>query len=284
MNPTAWMEEKGICVGITLKEKEGVIDILAALQQKCGNTEQSKQLKRDIYYREEEAGSAIGAGVAICQVCSNAVKKGKVTAVTVPDGVNFDAPDGDKTRLIFLVAFPPEKKEHPASRLAVLLMDENLREQLIGAADEKTFLRLLKLAENGEYGAVQEGQQEMPLILAVIRDREATRGASMLQLAAGRLGKLLKIEQYPAQSFTAEELQEAKGILLIGEGIPTIRFEGKPVLIGEFSDSLHRPEHLLNQVEKAPIHFNKTSSRKTRLGSILLQAWRNWRGRSNLFF
>ena len=62
MKLTDWMDEKGLCVGVTLKEKEGVIDILAALQQKCGNTERSKQLRREMFYREEEAPFAIGAG------------------------------------------------------------------------------------------------------------------------------------------------------------------------------------------------------------------------------
>lgn len=82
MKLTELMDLKGICVGISLKEKDGVIDILAALQQKCGNIEQSKILKQDIFYREEQGSTAIGAGVAIPHVRSSAVKHAGITAVT----------------------------------------------------------------------------------------------------------------------------------------------------------------------------------------------------------
>ncbi|MBQ8893330.1 MAG: PTS sugar transporter subunit IIA [Clostridia bacterium] len=240
------MELRGLCVGVTLKDREGIFDILAALQQKCGNTTEGKRLKKEVHERERQVPSAIAAGVAICAVNSSAVKKTLITAVTVPGGVDLDASDGEKSKLIFLVAAPPEAEGDAASRLAVLLMNENLREQLIHAADEEAFLQLLALAEKGEYAAVP--REEPALILAVF-DREG-EGASALQLAAGRMGKLLR----SGQLFSPEELHEAAGILLIGEGHSLEPFEGKRVLTASHSDSIYRPEYLLRMVEQAPIY------------------------------
>lgn len=257
MKLTDWMEVQGLCVGVTLRDRDGVIDILAALQQKCGNTTAAKQLKQEIYYREEEAPSALGAGVAICRVRTTVVHRPLITAATVPAGADLDAPDGEKSKLIFLIALPPEEPEEPASRLRVLLMNENLREQLIQAADEQTFLQLLKLAEEGEYAA--EPREDPNLILAVLAGEQAEAVAG-LQLAAGRMGKLLKTEMQ-GNHFTEEELQEAKGVLLIGPGLDRDRFSGKPLLEATLSDCLHRPEHLLREAENAPVYHRPTVAR-----------------------
>lgn len=258
MKLTDLMDINGLCVGVTSKEKDGVIDILAALQQKCGNTQNSKLLKRDIYCREEEVSSVVGAGVAICHLHSSVVKKTLITAITVPDGVDFDAPDGEKSKLVFLVALPPEA-EDPASRLTVFLMNEDLREQLMAAADEETFLKFMHLAEEGEYGPAPESGGELPLILAVFdasADR-AAEAAAQLQQSAGKVGKLLKIEMHGTENtilFNKEELQEAEGVILVGYGLQSDRFDGKPLLQALLSDCIYRPEHLLNTVERSAVY------------------------------
>lgn len=268
MKLTEQMELKGICVGVTLKEKDGVIDILAALQQKCGNTEQPKQLKREIYYREEEASSAMGAGVAICNLKSSVVRRALITAITAPAGVDLDAPDGEAGKLIFLVVTPPDFSGDPATRLSVLLMNENLREQLIHAADEQTFLQLLKLAEEGEYAAAP--QRETPLLLVVLdgRTEGAADAAAALQVAAGRTGRLLKIEVHgteeEVQPFSQEELQLAEGVILIGAGLGSERFNGKAILAASVTDGIHRPEHLLQEVKQAPIYYKPRVRKKRR--------------------
>lgn len=277
MKLTDLMDINGLCMGVTLKEKDGVIDILVALQQKCGNTQNSKLLKQDIYYREEEASSVVGAGVAICHLHSNAVKKPMITAVTVPNGVDLEAPDGEKSKLVFLVVLPPET-EDPATRLTVLLMNEDLREQLISAADEETFLKLLQLAEEGDYGVELKGSREQPLILAVFDTADRTaEAAAQLQQAAGKAGKLLKVELPGAENtvtFTKQDLQEAQGVILVGYGLQSCRFNGKPLLQVLLSDCIYRPEHLLNTVVQAPIYHTPVLQKvkKARLSGCFFRA------------
>ncbi len=260
MKLTDWMDINGICVGITLKDKEGIIDILAALQQKCGNTERSsKQLLREIYYQEEQASFAIGAGVAVCYVKSDAVKHPLLTAVTVPAGVDLNAPDGEKSRLIFLAAVPLEETLDPTPRLTVLLMNENLREQLMDAADESTFVQLICLAEEGDYPSAPGVGTETLLLLAVVDEslKSATEAAAQLQLTAGRLGMLLKMEREGGPLFADEDIRDASGILLIGKDLHSDRFDGKPVLEINASDGIYRPEHLLKAAIKAPIYHKR---------------------------
>lgn len=267
MKLTELMDLKGICVGISLKEKDGVIDILAALQQKCGNIEQSKILKQDIFYREEQGSTAIGAGVAIPHVRSSAVKHAGITAVTVPAGVDFEAPDGEKSRLIFLVALPEEGGENPLSKLTVLLMNEDLREQLADAANEEAFLELLRLAEDGEYGEQKRSAVDAPVVLAVVNanDTDNTQALVQMQSAAERLGILLKTELHGSENsepFSDQEIAQAKGVILIGGGLSADRFDGKPILEAAAQDGIHRPEHLLHMVGEAPVFYKKTEPGK----------------------
>lgn len=259
MKLTDWMDEKGLCVGVTLNDKEGVVDILAALQQKCGNTQRSRELCREIYYREEQAPFAIGAGVAACFLRSELVNRPMVTAITVPGGVDLGAPDGEKSRLIFLAALPPEEGLDPTPRLTVLLMNENLREQLMEAADEKIFLRLLRLADDGDYPPAMTEKQV--LLLAVVDEslESATEAASALQLAAGRTGVLLKMERQGKSLFSEQDLRDADGIFLIGKELLSDRFDGKPVLEIDLSDGIYRPEYLLRAVQQAPVYHKKIS-------------------------
>lgn len=272
MKLTEWMEEKGICVGVTLKEREGVVDILAALQQKCGNTEDCKQLRREIYYREEEASFAIGAGVAVCYLRSATVRKSLITAVTASSGVDLGAPDGERCRLIFLAAVPLEENEDPTPALTVLLMNEDLREQLMESADERTFLELLRMAERGGYSEPSTPQKETPLILAVMDDHveSATEAAAQLQLAAGRVGVLLKIEKSDALLFSDEDIREATGIIIIGDCEDLDRFNGKAVQKISVSDGKYRPEYILKSLEKAPVYHKKI---KLKLHEKGLQDW-----------
>lgn len=257
MKPSEYMKTEGICVGLSLQDQSSVMEVLAALQQKCGATTRYKTLRREVAANEEASPSAIGAGVSIAVVRSDVMKQTAVSAVTLTQGVDYNAPDGILTKLAFLVAMPPDTESDLASRLSVLLMDENLREQLMSAADEETFLDLLQLAEEGNYGS-NEQEQEIPLIIAVMdaKNEDARRAAAVLQQTAGRMGKLLRVEFYEkgAESdvLSPEEIQDAAGILLMA-GIRPDRFDGKPLLRAGITDGIYRPEHLLNQAAKAPV-------------------------------
>ncbi len=263
MKITDVLKEKGVCVGVTLQDKMGVIDLLAALQKKCGNVESVKRLRQEIFSREEEAPFGIGGGVAICSLRSRGAAATQITAVTVPKGADFDAPDGAPSRLIFLVVLPPEG-EDPSNMLRALLLNDTLREQLIGAVDERIFYRLLSMVETGDCAAPAAPAQELPLILAVA-PRETAAG---LQLAAGRLGMVLRIAAN-GMLFSEEELEEAMGVLVIdGEERPC--FNGLPLLKASRSDAIYRPEHLLRTVVSADVCRCKPMEEKSLLSGFSL--------------
>ncbi len=255
------IRQEGICIGVTAKERKQVVEILAALQQKCGATDDYRGIMNAVLAREALLTSAIGAGVSIGEICHEGVKRESLTAVTLKGGVDYEAPDGVPVRLAFLVAIPPDAKSDLASRLSVLLMNEDLREQLMSAVDEETFLTFLQTTEAGK----DLSAGEFPLILAVIDGRhdDSAKAAAVLQQTAGKWGYLLRVEFDERGNsdglFTTEELQEASAVLLMSGMRPDL-FDGKPLLRVGVTDGIYRPEHLLKHASEAPV-YRKPASR-----------------------
>ena len=265
MLPCEHLNKESICVGLNLTQKEQVVDILAALLQKGGSTNNYKGLRQQLLEQEEQAFSAIGAGVAITQVQSPLIQRMGLAAVTLKTGADYRSPDGMAVRLAMLVALPEQTQSHLASRLSVMLLNEDLREQLIGAADEETFIKLLRLSRVGLYS-----KGELPLILAVLdaKNEDAPRAEAVLQQTAAKRGVLLKTALYkkedPSKQFLPEDLADAAGVLLMGS-IPAEPFDGKPLLRAGITDGIYRPEHLLNCVPEAPVFRVGLRKRKGKL-------------------
>ena len=104
MRITDLLKKQGIALGASPKDKAEAINQLVALHDKCGNLSDAAAYKEGILKREEMGTTAIGMEVAIPHAKSEAVKAPALTAITVPSGVNYDAPDGADCKLIFMIA------------------------------------------------------------------------------------------------------------------------------------------------------------------------------------
>ena len=95
------------------------------------------------------AGGAIGMGMAVPHAKSDAVKQAGLAAITVPDGIDCRALDGQPTRLLFMIAAPDDGDLHLQilSSLMTLLVEEERRERLVQAATPEAFLAELEAAE-----------------------------------------------------------------------------------------------------------------------------------------
>lgn len=72
-----------------------------------------------------------------------------LAAITVPDGIDCRALDGQPTRLLFMIAAPDDGDLHLQilSSLMTLLVEEERRERLVQAATPEAFLAELEAAE-----------------------------------------------------------------------------------------------------------------------------------------
>ena len=93
MRITDLLKKSGIALGVKVADKSEAIDKLVSLHEKCGNLKDVKAYKEGILNREELGTTAVGMEVAIPHAKSEAVKAPALTAITVPDGVDYDSPD-----------------------------------------------------------------------------------------------------------------------------------------------------------------------------------------------
>lgn len=141
---------ESIDLNVRANTKKEALDKAVKLMAKSGKISNVDMYRKGVYDREDESTTGIGEGIAIPHCKSDAVKKPGLAAMVLPEGVDFDALDGEKVHLIFLIAAPnTEDNVHleVLSKLSVLLMDEAFTNKLKNAKSVKDFLNIIDLAE-----------------------------------------------------------------------------------------------------------------------------------------
>lgn len=107
--------------------------MLVELQAKGRNITDIEEYKKGILAREEKGSTAVGEGIAIPHAKSEAVKAPSLAAMTVPEGVDYEALDDEPSNLLFMIAAPNDGDVHleVLSRLMTILMDEDFRAKLL---------------------------------------------------------------------------------------------------------------------------------------------------------
>lgn len=139
----------------TAKDKADALNQMVALMANSGKISDVEKYRKGVYAREEESTTGIGEGIAIPHCKSDAVNAPGLAAMVLKDGVDFDALDGEKVHLIFLIAAPNTKDNvhlDVLSRLSVLLMDESFTKALREAATVEEFIAVIDRAEAGKSG------------------------------------------------------------------------------------------------------------------------------------
>lgn len=101
------LKEGSIKIGATAADKPDAIEQLIALHEKAGNLNDVEEYRKAILAREAGGTTAIGEGMAIPHAKTDAVAQPALAAMTVPDGVDYEAPDGKPSNLLFMIAAPP---------------------------------------------------------------------------------------------------------------------------------------------------------------------------------
>lgn len=159
MRITELLKAESIELGVEVSSKDDAINKLTGLMEAGGRLYDRTGYKEGILAREALGSTAVGDGIAIPHAKVAAVKEPGLAAITVPEGVDYDAFDGSLANLIFMIAAPAEGADvhlEALARLSTLLMTPNFKDNLIHASGKDEFLKIIDDAETDKYGAAEE--------------------------------------------------------------------------------------------------------------------------------
>ena len=255
------------------KDKADAIEQMVALMAKSGNISDLSVYHKGVLAREEESTTAVGEGVAIPHCKSDTVKAPCLAAMTLPAGVDYDAPDGEPVKVIFLIAAPNTKDNvhvDVLSKLSVLLLDENFTANLLKADSVEKFLAVVDEAESAKDAAdnAEKGDSALPTVLAVTACPTGIAHTYMaeenLKKAAARAGVSIKVETRGSSGtkneLTSAEIANASAIIVAADvNVPMGRFNGKKVIQCHVADGINKSDELIAKASKgdAPVFTAK---------------------------
>lgn len=263
MKITDLLKVEGIKIGGRPADKADAIKQMVQLMVKEGNIADPEAYQAAVEAREAQSTTAIGDGIAIPHAKTNAVKAPGLAAMTVPDGVDYDAPDEEPSDLIFLIAAPnTEDNVHlqVLSRLSELLMDDDFTDSLRAAKTPEEFRGIIDKAERAKVDeeaekqiAPQGGYQLLAVTACPTGIAHTYMAAEALEKAAKSLGVTIKVETNGSGGaknvLTKDEIAASTGIIVAADkNIEMGRFGGKPVLQTSVSAGINKPEELINKV------------------------------------
>ena len=234
--------------------------------------------------------TAIGMEIAIPHAKSEAVKAPALTAMTVPEGVDYGAPDGAPCKLLFMIAATTDGDVHleVLARMMQMLMDMDFTAQLKEAKTPEEFLAIIDAKETEKFPEETKEEEAAPVAAAAPVQKKpgyqvlavtacptgiahTYMAAEALQKAGDEMGISIKVETNGSGGaknvLTAQEIADCDGIIIAADkSVETARFDGKPVYSTKVADGIHKPQELINKIVngEAPVFH---SDKKTEAAS-----------------
>ncbi len=275
MKITDLLKKDGIKLNVAAADQNAAIDELVALHEKVGNLNNVSDFKKAILAREEKGSTAIGIGIAVPHAKSAAVTNAGLSAMTIPDGIDYKSLDGNPSKLFFMIAAPDTAADthlEVLSKLMTLLMDQNFSAKLIAAQTADEFLSIIdaKEAEKDKEEAAKKAAAEAAKAeKAAEAAKAATKkllgvtacptgiahtfmAAEALELKAKEMGLSIKVEKAGSAGskdpLTSAEIAEADAIIIACDrNIDMGRFDGKNIIVTSTKEAIHNPENLINK-------------------------------------
>lgn len=271
------LKPEAITLGLDISSKDDAINALIGLHAATGNLKDKDAYKAAILAREEQGSTAIGDGIAVPHAKTSAVKAPALAAITVKNGVDYGAPDGKPSDLLFMIAATEDGDVHLEilSRLMVMLMDPDFTAKLRAAKSVDEFLQIIDAQEKIKYPneEVQPAEKEAPKGYRILGVTACPTGiahtymaAEALEKKAKEMGYSIKVETDGSGGaknvLTKKEIEECDGIIVAADkNVEMARFDGKKVLKTSVSSGINKPGELIQRVVdgKVPVYHSDGS-------------------------
>lgn len=271
------LKPEAITLGLDISSKDDAINALIGLHAAAGNLKDKDAYKAAILAREEQGSTAIGDGIAVPHAKTSAVKAPALAAITVKNGVDYGAPDGKPSDLLFIIAATEDGDVHLEilSRLMVMLMDPDFTAKLRAAKSVDEFLQTIDAQEKIKYPdeEVKPAEKEAPKGYRILGVTACPTGiahtymaAEALEKKAEEMGYSIKVETDGSGGaknvLTKKEIEECDGIIVAADkNVEMARFDGKKVLKTSVSSGINKPGELIQRVVdgKVPVYHSDGS-------------------------
>jgi PTS system fructose-specific IIC component len=269
MKITDLLKKEGVSLNQKAADQNAAIDIMVDLHDKVGNLNDKAAFKAAIEAREAKGSTAVGMGIAVPHAKSASVKQPGLVAITVPEGVDYKAPDGP-SNLLFMIAAPDGAADthlEVLSKLMTMLMHPEFTKSLVEAKTPEEFLSLID-AQEAERDKKEEEKAEAaaPVAAAAAEPAKAAKllavtacptgiahtymAAEALEQCAEKNGLSIKVETDGSggakNKLTAAEIKDADVIIVAADkNVEMARFNGKKVIKASTADAIHRSDDLI---------------------------------------
>lgn len=263
MKITNFISKKSIALNVHPSDKNEAIDMLVDLLMTAGTIKDKAVVKRDILKREAQGSTGLANGLATPHAQNNSVKKPSISIITVPEGVDFHSLDDKPARLLILFAAPEKAGDDAMTtmgRLAVLLMDDDFKENLIKATTSADIIRIIdeKEAARTKSETPEPDVSANTKIIAVTACPTGISSSFMaresLKQCAEKLGLNIRVEVHGAagvyHALTDEEIKNADYVIVAAsKRVPLARFNGKKMIQTAVNTGIRKPEQLFKRIE-----------------------------------
>ena len=266
------LKSGAIELNTSVATKDEAIDKLVSLHDAVGNLADRQEYKHEILLREEQGTTAIGEGIAVPHAKSDSVKVPGLSAITVKGGVDYEAPDGKPSDVLFMIAAPMDGDLHLEilSRLMVMLMESEFCNALRNAKTAGEFLQIIDKKESEKYPdevkepVKKDGYRILAVTACPTGIAHTYMAAEALEKAGEKMGYPLKAETNGSGGaknvLTKAEIADCDGIIIAADkNVEMARFDGKPVVKTSVSNGINKPEELIQRIVdgKAPVYHEE---------------------------
>ncbi len=294
MRISSLLKPESIKIGGAAQDKDDAIAKLVDLMAAGGNVTDKNGYNEAVHAREAQGTTALGEGIAIPHAKTASVSAPGLAAMTLPDGVDYDAPDGKPTDLMFLIAAPETGANthlEVLSRLSMLLMDPAFCADLRAAKTAADFVAVIDAAEDAKVAADDakaaasaaedaKGYDLVAITACPTGIAHTYMAAEALEAKAKEMGLRIKVETQGSAGaknvLTAEDVAGCKGVIIAADkNIELDRFDGKPLYSCSVSRGINEPEVLINEVMNgnAPVHHGSGASAPAAASAGSESAW-----------
>jgi Kef-type K+ transport system membrane component KefB len=138
---------RGLIHNLNMSDREEAIRQLCEKAAEQGNMPSADVLADAVLEREQSMGTAVEEGIALPHARFKQLIKPIVIFGRSPNGIEWDSPDGQPARTIFLILTPLDDEDIQIQTLAAimrLMQDSTFRDELMEAPDETELWQCLR--------------------------------------------------------------------------------------------------------------------------------------------